>query len=83
MNFWNAVVLVAAIIAVANIVMTKYRYQGTGKGAIDAPGTSPRELELERELAELKDRLHVLERIATDDRQSRYIAAEIESLRDK
>lgn len=83
MNFWTAAVLIVAIIAFANIRMTKYRYQGSSKGAPDAPETPPRELELERELAELKDRLKVLERIATDDRQSRSIAAEIESLRDK
>lgn len=83
MNFWNAVVLIVAISAVANILMTKYRHQGSGSVRADRPDTPPRELELERELAELKERLHVLERIATDDRQSRSIAAEIESLRDK
>lgn len=83
MNFWTAVVLIVAITAFANIRMTKYRYQDGTKGAPDAPDAPPRELELEREVAELKERLKVLERIATDDRQSRAIAAEIESLRDK
>ena len=43
---------------------------------------------LEREVEELRERVRVLERIATDSnnaeaRESRRIAAEIESLRDK
>ena len=39
--------------------------------------------DLREQLAHFADRVKVLERIATDDRQSRSIAAEIESLRDK
>ncbi len=83
MNFWNVVVLIVAISAVANILMARYRYKGGGTQPANQPETPPRELELQRELTELRERLHVLERIATDDRQSRSIAAEIESLRDK
>ena len=49
--------------------------------ASGAPG--PRELELQREVEALRERIHVLERIATDERHSRSIAAEIESLRDR
>jgi hypothetical protein len=50
--------------------------------------TTAREAELQREVAELKDRIAVLERIATDansasHKHSRAIADEIESLRDK
>ena len=41
-----------------------------------------REHELEDEIAELQRRIAVLERIATDERKSRDIAAEIEALRD-
>lgn len=39
--------------------------------------------ELLKELETLRERVKVLERIATDERQSRSIAAEIEALRDK
>ena len=39
--------------------------------------------DLREQLAHFSDRVKVLERIATDDRQTRSIAAEIESLRDK
>jgi hypothetical protein len=43
---------------------------------------SPRELELQREVEDLRERIHVLERIATDERRPRQLAAEIDSLRD-
>ncbi|MBS0254827.1 MAG: hypothetical protein JSS36_06355 [Proteobacteria bacterium] len=43
---------------------------------------SPREQELEHEVARLTERIQVLERIATDGRRERDLAAEIESLRD-
>ena len=42
-------------------------------------GTS--ESELQREVETLRERIKVLERIATEDRTSRDLAAEIESLR--
>lgn len=45
--------------------------------------TSPREAELEKEVGELRERVHVLERIATDGRGTRALADEIESLREK
>jgi hypothetical protein len=50
---------------------------------LDAAQPSPRELELQKEVADLKDRIHVLERIATDGRSTRALADEIESLRDR
>jgi hypothetical protein len=45
--------------------------------------TSPREAELEKEVEGLRERVHVLERIATDGRPARALADEIESLREK
>jgi FixJ family two-component response regulator len=83
MNFWTAVVAIVAITAFANILMARYRYKSGGSEPVSQPQTPTRELELERELTEMRERLKVLERIATDDRQSRSIAAEIESLREK
>ena len=44
---------------------------------------SAREGELERELADLRERVKVLERIATDDRETLGLAREIEQLRDQ
>ena len=49
---------------------------------------SEREHELEKEVESLRERIHVLERIATDanstnQRQTRALAEEIENLRDR
>lgn len=83
-------ILVSGVIRLARIKHgTDYRgYRRMGRDGIpqaliDPAQPSPRELELQKEVAELKDRIHVLERIATDGRQTRALADEIESLRDR
>lgn len=45
--------------------------------------SNARESELEKEVDALRERVKVLERIATDARPTRALADEIESLRDK
>ena len=59
------------------------RRHGTQQTLVDSAQPSPRELDQQREIAELRERIHVLERIATDGRQTHALAAEIESLRGK
>ena len=83
MSFWTAVVIIVAIMAIANIWVAKYRALGRDGQPPQHVTRPPREAELEREVADLKKRLAVLERIATDDRQSKAIAHEIEALRDR
>ena len=78
MGLWDAIVVIVLICAIAYIRSIKYR--GGGSEIKVLPGS--REPELERELTELRRRIAVLERIATDERKSREIAAEIESLRE-
>lgn len=52
--------------------------------SLTAPEQSgARELELQREVEALRERVHVLERIATDEHKPQALAAEIESLRDR
>jgi len=81
MSMWSAIVAIVFIVAFANIRIAKYRALGRhGEARRELP--APREAELEREVIELKKRLAVLERIATDDRHSKAIAQEIEVLRD-
>lgn len=43
---------------------------------------SPREQELQREVEDLRERIHVLERIATDGRRPQALADEIERPRE-
>jgi hypothetical protein len=52
------------------------------KGTIQKLDSS-REAELEREVEELRERVKVLERIATDGRDTRLLSDEIEKLRDQ
>jgi len=79
MNFWTAVVIIVAITAFANIRMAKYRAQG-GSPAAPEPA---RMVTSQREVEDLRERIKVLERIATDGRSSAALANEIESLRER
>jgi hypothetical protein len=62
--------------------LREMRRMGLSGQALEPPGPSPRELELQNEVTELRERVKVLERIATDDRPAKLLASEIESLRD-
>jgi hypothetical protein len=62
----------------------RQRHAGGEPQSETAPvATSTRESELQREVEQLRERIHVLERIATDSRKPHALAAEIESLRDR
>lgn len=86
MSFWTAVVVIVAIIGLTEIIKTKYRARHgittdmMGNEKPIAPPTNPA---LEREVEELRERVKVLERIATEDRETKRLSAEIESLREK
>ncbi|WP_068074076.1 hypothetical protein [Novosphingobium lentum] len=88
MGFWNAVVIIVAIVVFAN--MRRHRHLSGGDIARQ-PFAQPdsgytRELanrDLEREVVDLRKRLEVLERIVTDERETKRLAHEIESLRDR
>ena len=83
MSFWSAVVLVAIILCVTALAMQRAENR---KDACKTDGSArEQELESERdaartELEDLRERVKVLERIATDP--SRRTAEEIENLRD-
>lgn len=86
MSWASAIVLIVLIAAVASVLRARHESRGRGDGAdlVDnRPEPSRREKELEREIEELRERLQVLERIATDGREAKAIAEEIESLREK
>lgn len=85
MSFWTAIVVIVAIIAVAEVLKAKHRARHgittdvMGNEKPIAPPTNPA---LEREVEELRERVKVLERIATEDRETKRLSAEIESLRE-
>lgn len=88
MSFWTAMVAIVAILAFTSARIARYR-AGLGdpvrhRHALRgmAPQVqSSRERELEKEVDDLRQRIAVLERIATEDRHSKAIAQEIEGLR--
>ncbi len=88
MTFFEALVAIIAICAFAFMRSQKYRHRGQADDARAPLIDSHREAELTSEVTELRKRIAVLERIATDAnttdaRNTRAIADEIESLRDR
>lgn len=91
MSWPLAVVLIVLIVAAGKVMAAKYRAQA---GILeDEYGNQQRvpeskDPQAEREIEELRDRIKVLERIATesnslDARETKRISAEIEALRNK
>lgn len=78
MGFWDAVVIMFIVGAVIWLRAQKYKSRGDGA----TPAIGARELELEREVQDLRKRIAVLERIATDDRGEADLKRQIEALRD-
>lgn len=99
MSFGSALVAIVAILAFTVMRIVRYntghsrdeRRHGRSEAvaqSAQAALPSAREAELQREIEDLRERVKVLERITTDAHttdalQSRSIAAEIESLRDR
>ena len=86
MNLWEFILL----ISVAGMIFSAWRSKHLARlGAYqDDDGKihkldAGREAELEREVRELRERVKVLERIATDGRETRLLSDEIEKLREK
>lgn len=87
MSMGTALVAIVAIIAYACIRIARYNtsHHRDAAGKQDA---LPDNSDAQREIEDLRERIKVLERIATDGnsldaRQTRQIAEEIEALRDR
>lgn len=77
----STIVAVIAIIAFVIIRTNRDRYRA---GIMQQPPIDPAyTASLEREVSDLRKRLEVLERIATDEGENRRLSREIESLRDR
>jgi hypothetical protein len=80
-----AVVLIVGIIAITEVQKAKYRAKNGitldwmgGEKPIERSNPAK-----DREIEELRERIKVLERIATEDCETKQLSAEIESLREK
>jgi hypothetical protein len=87
MSFWTAVVIIVALAILADVIKNKHRAQHGITVVTDALGgeqvVERNDAALKREVEELRERVKVLERIATDDRGSKLLSAEIDRLRDE
>lgn len=84
MNMWEAIVLIVIVGCVASVLRSRYHakhgiiHDNAGNQQFARREPDPEHL---REVEELRKRIAVLERIATEDRKSKAIAEEIENLR--
>lgn len=79
MNPFEMVVLIVAIVTIASVFRAKYR---TGhRHGDEVAGRDPDAERLRDEVKQLKERIAVLERLATDD--TSRLDREIEKLRDR
>ncbi len=91
MTWATAIVLIVLISAIAGVMRSSSRtadHRSQNRDRTEDAAVSGREQELQREVIDLRERIKVLERIATDansaeTRETRAIADEIERLRDK
>ena len=81
MNPFEMVAIIVVAVMIASVLRAKYGHRRRGEGGEISPQERAESLRLREEVKELKERLHVLERIATDRENS--LAREIEELRDR
>jgi hypothetical protein len=80
MNPFEMVVLIVAIVMITTVVKAKVRAEnGGGKKGLEAAAADNQRLR--DEIAALKDRVAVLERLATEETGPRALEREIEKLR--
>ena len=80
MNPFEMVAIIVVAVMIASVLRAKYHHRR--RGSDDAtPQERAETLRLRDEVKELKERIHVLERIATDRENS--ISRQIEELRDR
>lgn len=88
MTSWTAIVAIILIGALTSVLSERYKAMGRS-GSSDDQGDREREAlrherdEARSELADLRERVKVLERIATDGHRSNDLSDEIEKLRDR
>ena len=78
MNQFEMVVIIVAIVMFASVMRAKY---GTRRSRDRVPSEDPEALRLKEEVRTLRERIQVLERIATDREST--LEREIEQLRDR
>ncbi len=81
MNPFEMVVMIVAIVMIASVVKTRYGVTRDKHGNEVLNRPDPEAGRMKQEIAQLKERIAVLERLATDDNSARQLDREIEKLR--
>ncbi len=84
MNPFEMVVLIVAIVMVTSVLRARYGYhrrRGGGDGEDVSPQERAETMRLRDEVKQLKERIHVLERIAVEKEDT--LSRQIEELRDR
>ena len=84
MVFWEAAIFIVAIVMIASVLKTRYRSMNgiiADEDGNERIAHDPDSARLRDEVKSLKDRIAVLERLATDDNGARALDREIEKLR--
>ena len=91
MGWPEAVVVIVIIATIGRVMLSKYRAEngiledrkGNSVAIPNQANNEPENDRLREEVKTLKERVQVLEKIATDDRGARDLENEIEKLRDR
>lgn len=81
MNPFEMVAIIVVAVMLASVLRAKYGHGRRGEGRQVSAEERAETLRLRDEVKQLKERIHVLERIATDKENS--LARQIEELRDR
>jgi hypothetical protein len=81
MNPFEMVVMIVAIVMIASVVKARYGVTRDKHGNEVLYRPDPEAGRLKEEIVQLKERIAVLERLATDDNGARLLDREIEKLR--
>jgi hypothetical protein len=82
MGFWAAMVMITIVCAITVVMLAKYGViRGAKAGRVALGHDEPEAVALRTELGQFKDRLAVLERIATENDRGVMLDREIERLR--
>ena len=80
MNPFEMVAIIVVTVMIASVLRAKYSHRRRGEVESD-PAAKVETLRLQDEVKQLKERIHVLERIATDKEST--LSRQIEELRDR
>ena len=81
MNPFEMVVMIVAIVMIASVVKARYGVTRDKHGNEVLNRPDPEAGQTKQEIAQLKERIAVLERLATEDNSARQLDREIEKLR--